>query len=257
MKPAEADMYSADGRFHQGKIGDGHYQYAVMDESGKISINLLTDTSGILLNNLLVGLGVEKQQADAIVDSILDWKDPDDLHRLNGAESDYYQSLPTPYRSKDADFDTLEELLLVQGVTQDILYGTEDRPGLLPFLTVHSPSRQINIFSARPELLKAVPFMTNDMVQAIVRHRDERDGRVDNSGLQSIMATGDMAKAVSCLTTADSNVYSIESIGYKKEGAGAYALNAVVRIEGGDRFRILSYQSPAHAETRKNESLLR
>ena len=99
----------------------------IFNESGKISLNGLTDASGIMVNNLLVNLGSPPEEANRIVDSILDWKDEDDLHRLNGAESDYYQSLPHPYKARNADFESLEELLLVKGVTPDILYRTDAR----------------------------------------------------------------------------------------------------------------------------------
>ena len=82
----------------------------------------------------------QDHHADIIVDSILDWKDADDLHRLNGAESDYYLSLPNPYRAKDANFDTLEELLLVRGVTPEILYGGGETKGIIQYLTLRPDS---------------------------------------------------------------------------------------------------------------------
>lgn len=173
----ELAVYSTDGTFHQGKMDEGYYRFAIADESGKININLLTDASGIILNNLLVNLGVEKNRADMIVDSLLDWKDADDLHRLHGAENDYYMSLPKPYKCKDANFDNLEELLLVQGVTQEILYGTEEKPGLIQFLTVHTSTPQININTAKPEVLKAVPSMTDDMVKTIMDYRTSDNGK--------------------------------------------------------------------------------
>src|SRR5512145_1718052 len=134
----ERDISPVDGTFRDGRLDDGYYRFAMTDESGKINVNLLTDASGIILNNLLVNLGAEKNQADTIVDSILDWKDGDDLHRLHGAENDYYLSLNNPYRAKDAYFDNLEELLLVKGMTRDILYGTDEKKSLIQYLTVYT-----------------------------------------------------------------------------------------------------------------------
>jgi general secretion pathway protein K len=251
----DAEVYSTDGSFHHGQTGDGHYQFASMDEAGKININLLTDDTAIVLNNLLVNLGVEKSQADTIVDSILDWKDGDDLHRLHGAESDYYMSLPNPYKAKDASFDNLEELLLVQGVTRDILYGAEGKPGLIKYLTVYSPSVQVNINTAPLDVLKAIPSMTDDMIQSIISYRTADNAKKDGSGLQSMLTAADYAKIASYVTTADSNIYSVEAIGYKSLVTGKYAIKAVVRIEGADRYKILYYQSPAHIEMPKNEQL--
>ena len=75
----------------------------------------------VILRNLINSLDLPGEDKDllvnTIVDSILDWKDPDDFHRLQGAESDYYQSLPHPYKAKNGNFDTVEELILVKGVT--------------------------------------------------------------------------------------------------------------------------------------------
>ncbi|HNS56987.1 MAG TPA: type II secretion system protein GspK [Smithellaceae bacterium] len=250
-----AEVYSTDGSFHHGQTGGGHYQFACMDETGKININLLTDATAVMLNNLLINLGVEESQADVIVDSILDWKDGDDLHRLHGAEDDYYGSLPQPYKAKNANFDTLEELLLVQGVTRDILYGAGGKPGLIKYLTLYSSSVQVNINTASVDVLKAIPSMTDDMIQTIISYREADNTKKDGSGLQSVFTAPDYAKVAPFVTTMDSNVYSIEAIGYKSPAGSQYAIRMVVRIEGADRYKILYYQNPAYIEMPKNEQL--
>lgn len=250
-----AEVYSPDGAFHHGQTGEGHYQFAIMDETGKININLLTDATAVILNNLLVNLGVEETKADVIVDSILDWKDGDDLHRLHGAEDDYYMGLPQPYKAKNANFDNLEELLLVQGVTRDILYGADGKPGLIKYLTLYSSSAQININTASVDVLKAIPSMTDEMIESIISYREADNTKRDGSGLQSIFTAADYARIATFVTTADSNVYSIEAIGFKSPAGSRYALRAVVGIEGADRYKILYYQNPAHVEISKNEQL--
>ena len=60
--------------------------------------------------------------------------DPDELPRLKGAESDYYLSLSPPYVSKNGPIDDLSELLLVQGITPEMYWGSAGSnvsPGLL------------------------------------------------------------------------------------------------------------------------------
>ena len=57
----------------------------------------------------------------------MDWRDPDDFYRLNGAENDYYHSLSEPYECKNGDLDTIEELLLVRGVTTELYYGIKKK----------------------------------------------------------------------------------------------------------------------------------
>ncbi len=56
-------------------------------------------------------------------DSILDWIDRDDVTREMGAESEYYQNLTSPYRPRNRIPRSLDELLLVRGVTEQLLYG--------------------------------------------------------------------------------------------------------------------------------------
>lgn len=250
----ETGVCMVDGSFYEAKMTDGFYKYAVTDEAGKININLLTDKTALLLNNLLVNLGVDKAQADIICDSILDWKDADDLHRLQGAETEYYMSLPEPYKSKDANFDNLEELLLVRGMTRDILFGAEGKPPLINYLTVYSSSQAININTASPDVLRAIPQMTEEMIQSILNYRKADNTKKDGSGLQSVLSTADYAKIASYVTTADSGIYTIASAGYKAPDSGRHAVKAVIRMEGADRYKILYYQSPAVIEIPKDES---
>jgi type II secretory pathway component PulK len=60
-----------------------------------------------------------------IADSILDWLDEDSDPRPNGSELEYYSVLPTPYAPKNGPIDSVEELLLVRGVTPELLFGID------------------------------------------------------------------------------------------------------------------------------------
>jgi general secretion pathway protein K len=247
MTFTEEEVYRTDGKFYYGDMSNGYYKFSLNDESGKININTMTDASGIILNNLLVNSGLEKEVADMIVDCILDWKDADDLTRLHGAEDDYYKSLPNPYKAKNANFDNLEELLLVKGVTPEIFYGNEEKPGLINFITLYSNTSKININTAVLEVLKAIPFMSDANVQQIIDYRNADNTKKDGTGIQTALA-GDYAKISQYISTSDSNVYAIEALGYKEKDNDkkGYPLKAIIMIEGNDRYRILYYQSPAN-----------
>ena len=118
-------------------FGQGQFEVKIENESGKININ---KAQRGLLKMMLDGFDLEESDKDVIVDSILDWRDKDDLHRLNGAEGDYYLSLPEPYKCKNGDFDLVEELLLVKGVTPEIFYG-----GLRDMTTVYQDTGATSI----------------------------------------------------------------------------------------------------------------
>jgi type II secretory pathway component PulK len=140
------------GRWVHARFDSKDYQVRVFDESGKISLNSeALDESN--LDAMLKNLGFDDESASIVADSILDWRDDNDLHRPNGAEDDYYQGLDTPYPAKDAPFDAVEELLFVRGVTRRAFYGADGYPGLREvFTTVHSSSR-VNV-SAVPEAVE-------------------------------------------------------------------------------------------------------
>jgi len=244
---AEEEVYRTDGTFYLGEMSNGYYKFSISDESGKININALNDVSGIILNNILVNAGVEKETADTIVDSILDWKDADDLTRLCGAENDYYISLANPYKAKNANFDNLEELLLVKGITSEILYGNEEKPGLINFTTIYSNTDKININVATPEVLKAIPSISDDNIRQIINYRQADNTKKNGTDIQAALA-GDYAKISQYISTGDSNVYSIEVLGYqeKENNKKGYLLKSIIILEGNDRYRILFYQSPAN-----------
>ena len=106
-------------------------RYGLMDESAKLNLNLLDrlkledeQVHTLLLN--IPGMTIE------IADALLDWIDADDTKRPYGAESEIYEALTPPYKAKNGPLESIDELLLVQGVTPALLYGEDaNRNGLL------------------------------------------------------------------------------------------------------------------------------
>lgn len=137
---------------------NGSFSYTIIDEDGKLNINKATAEQ---LKYIITVLGVEITDADKIVDPVMDWIDTDNLHRLNGAEEDYYQSLENPYSCKDGPLDIIEELLLVKGMTADIFYGgkeaeKQEQSGVMQYLSAKNSAR-INVNTA-PETVLAAAF---------------------------------------------------------------------------------------------------
>jgi type II secretory pathway component PulK len=100
------------------------FRYGVTDESAKINPNALmqVDPTGKVLHDTLMKL---PNMTEDVADAIVDWIDPDDEPRANGAENSYYMGLSPGYRCKNGPLDTVEELLYVRGVTPDLLFGTD------------------------------------------------------------------------------------------------------------------------------------
>jgi type II secretory pathway component PulK len=106
-------------------------RFGLTPESAKLDLNHATDTQiEMLLTPLLTDLQLDN--AAELIAAILDWRDEDSETRDGGAENDYYNELEPAYNAKNGPFDTVEELLLVKGITAAVLYGEDvDRNGIL------------------------------------------------------------------------------------------------------------------------------
>jgi general secretion pathway protein K len=134
-------------------LGSGEYTYRITDEEARVNVNTAPPER---LDRLLRGLGLDGQARDLMLDSLQDWKDPDDLHRLNGAESeDHYLKLPVPYRARNAPLQDPAELLQIRGVTPEFYWGTDDQPGLVDLVTVFG-RETVNINTAPALVLGAL-----------------------------------------------------------------------------------------------------
>ncbi|OGW52363.1 MAG: hypothetical protein A2Y81_03360 [Nitrospirae bacterium RBG_13_43_8] len=233
------EVWRIDGRPYKDQMGEGEYSVRITDESGKININMISDTNADILRNLLKTLGVQEEEVNTIVDSILDWKDADDLHHLSGAESEYYMSLPNPYKAKNANFDALEELLLVKGMTSEILYGDNEKKGIIDLLTVYSGTSKVNVNAAPREVLMAVPGITPEIADSIISFRE-------NDEIKSAGDVGIPPESGPYITFgSSSNVYTIDSAGIKGNSKTAFNVRAKIIIEGSNNYRYLYYKSPA------------
>ena len=155
------------------ELENGTITYTIKDENGKISIN---SSSKIILNKLLAYSGVkEKLDQDTISDSILDWIDSNKNHRLNGAEDDYYRTQSPPYLAKNGKIETLSELLKVRGITEEILYGSQEEDGeykgIAQFLTVYNYA-SINPNTTSAEVLTII-YSPEELAE-ILKNRTEK-----------------------------------------------------------------------------------
>jgi len=156
-------------------LNDAMLRATISDEYGKINLNALMDTSAggapqvrpeidqALREFFRLRASDDEESADLIVDSIIDWLDYDegDEEQPQGAENDYYNGLENPYACKNGPMDSIEELLLIKGITLEMYYGNPKLdPPVLPlfeYLTVHGDWQgRINPNTAQPEVIAAV-----------------------------------------------------------------------------------------------------
>jgi general secretion pathway protein K len=205
-------LWKADGTPHEWRLGDATADIAVQDESGKVDLNTGQEE---LLRGLLRVLGVDDKVLDALVDSIQDWKDADDLQRASGAELRQYEDTGLRYGPKNALFDSVEELQQVLGMNS-ALYQR-----LRPFITVHSQQPGINPLVAPREVLLAVPGWDATQVDAYLNLREQFVPGAPQPAPPPL--PGGYLSARSTLT------YEMSAIGRVPQGAIAI-IRAVVRI---------------------------
>lgn len=231
------EIWKVDGTPNMIQTDNGFYTVSITDESGKVDINT---TPEVILKSLLMNLDIELERVDIIVDSIMDWKDPDEFYRLHGAESDYYLLLPNPYKAKNTLFDTLEELLQVKGVSPEILYGNKEKKGLIDFLTVNSGTDVININAASREVLMSIPGITSQVADKIINKRQTQE----ISYVQQVQEVPEDNYILMdpYVTMEGFNIFTIESIGYKGNKKAGYGIKAIVNFISDDKYAYLYYK---------------
>ncbi len=224
----------------------GTYTLRVSDETGKFSIagSLSAGEKGKVLVDIISAAGAENSQE--ISDSILDWIDGNDLHRLNGAEGeDYYLRLPSPYECKNAALDTVDELLLVRGVTPELMRESGDLPGLRDLLTVYTRG-EINVNTVSRELLEVLLGPGSEhLAGAVIDRRaglDGIDGTADDEpyertgdvwrtpGLSEARTSQPMLRQLSVRST----FLSVEATGAVRQGRTARRIRVVIAKTGKD-----------------------
>ncbi|MBF0317681.1 MAG: general secretion pathway protein GspK [Nitrospirae bacterium] len=241
--PEDEARWQIDGNFRSVEIADGAALVRVMPETAKVDLNLSND---IILKGLVNALGIDTDTQDVIVDSIRDWMDSDDLHRLHGAESDYYMSLKHPYKAKNAPFDTIDELLMVRGITPEIFYGAGDKKGLRDFVTVYNrtDNSKINVNAAQKEVLMALPNLTEDIANVVIEHRKTTPFKNIAEFQALLPETYEAIKAYVNVPSENAEIFfSIDSVGRLVNNASSVGIKAVVEISGND-CKYLYYKMP-------------
>lgn len=150
----------------------------IVDESSKLNVNSLLNKKGKIdkqrvsqFKRLFSALGL----GDNLLNPLLDWLDPDDIVRIQGAESFYYMGLSMPYRCANGPLQTIGQIFLVKGMKDVRTFGEEGKKRLLDFLTIYSDGK-VNINTAPKEVLESLSDKLDEAVaEAIIEYRKEED----------------------------------------------------------------------------------
>jgi len=213
------------------KMGERErYDVSVTGEGGRLNLNWLTagedPTRLEILRRYLELKGVEMNDRDTMIDSLLDWVSPNiGLHHLNAPpESDDYYPPHAPLTSVD-------ELKKVFGWTAftSKLNWDED-------FTINS-SGPIDLAWASRDVLRALPGMRDDLVDRFLQLRsgqDGIDGTADDTQFTSLAdvetalgLTAEQSEQIEGLVAFKDQVFRIMSMG--KSGDVTRSLQMIVR----------------------------
>ena len=239
---------------------EGDFKVDCADESTKIDINGFASNSwaGRSLElhptaNMLMGLmGREeydplfeerlKMDRWELIGNIKDWVDPDDQRSglWGGDEDNLYDDFEPRYRSKNTRFDSLEELRLVAGITDEVFETFS------PSLSVHTKNFKVNVNSANPTMIRALlraftdPMLIPEpkLQEAVSYLMAERmflpgpfrnaDNFIQRAEARGLIFEPTARQALKSLVTTKSRVFRLTATGYVNDSTAT--IEQVIRV---------------------------
>jgi general secretion pathway protein K len=155
---SDSDFLTFDGDFYVTRT-DHESRLNINAFSNETTTNVLESSTGQALYALMSGLDEDQwfydQNLDRwdIISNLKDWVDTDTIRSgtNGGFEDDLYNQLDDPYLSKNAPFDTMEEIRLVDGWQDNLFERYGDQ------LTVFGDANgKINVTTADDPLIKGI-----------------------------------------------------------------------------------------------------
>ncbi len=164
------------------------YEARMTGEGGRLNLNrLLLGENPVnieVLERYLEVKGVDLNERDLMIDCLLDWIDPDNLVRVNGAEDD------TGYKPANQALRTLDELKRVKGWQE-----FTSRPDWDADFTLASQDAKIDVNWASRDVLLALPGMTEGLADRFIAMRrgpDDIEGTEDDVKFTNAAPGGDV-----------------------------------------------------------------
>jgi general secretion pathway protein K len=226
LRPNKGDQWPVDGTVQRLELGGHEIQVAVRDATGLVDLNL---ANAELLKVLFSVMGNDTQQQIKLVDALLDWRDPDDLSHLYGAEDDDYRAAGLTWTAHDAAFSSIEELRYLIGMTP------QKFAAIAPYITVYSDRAALNINYAPLELI------------SVLTSQNPSDETSESSPVRK-----SENPATSHPGTSHPGTYHIYASA-PRDGGVIASVEAVVNISNSSAkpYTVLNWQEPARFKFRK------
>lgn len=222
----------------KGSLAAGQsYEARITGEAGRLNLNWVVTGEDPgrreLLRKFLEIKGIDLNEREEMIDCLMDWVDPDNLVRINGAEDD------AGYQPANKFLTSLEDLKRVRAWEE-----FTSRPNWEEDLTLKSEPGTIDVKWASRDVLLSLPWMTEGLADRFIALRsgpDEIEGTEDDPVLNTPqliqIALGllpqqfnELAPLLSPASGNQPQVLRIVSLG--KSGAVTRTVRVVVRKTG-------------------------
>lgn len=219
------------------ELGEGTFELSMLPEEGRRNVNKLEDADW---EEVLDQANVPEELWPELIDCFNDWIDQGDEMRLNGAESDDSFYKDRGYKCKNAPLDTVEELLLIKGFHEGIVFGQPsedpDEPpllGIAPWLTTWGEGK-VNVNTASAEVLLTIPDIEQESVDEILERRNGVDGDPNtmDDGIKDLGQIPGLTAAMSERLTVSERKY-VRVISMGEVNDVRYGVWAILQADGG------------------------
>lgn len=209
----------------------------LLAETGKINLNTVDQ---IVLQTVLAHAphGADAQLASTSINrpaALLDWRDTDDLVRINGAEKAQYQEAGLSYQPSNQNFQSLEEVAMVLGIDAETYHWLE------PLVSVYSPHTSVNLQVASKEVLQLLLGNTEQVARYIAARTESAKKNLPLPPLPSGTVSAESAE------TTILTVISEARLEDKTSAVISVVLKKSISTGGATPFQVLNWQqNPAY-----------
>jgi general secretion pathway protein K len=210
------------------RIGQANLAVRYVSEAARIDLN---EAPKPLLAGLFTVLSARAPDADRYADRIIGWR-TEPKGGAQDKEASLYLAAGLSYVPRGAPFAHASELWLVQGLPPALVERA------LPFVTVYGGQPAVNVLDAAPEVLAALPDMTEDRLDNILNRRES--ATIAPKSAADILGTDDPAA-----TTKGSNAFRVDV--HIRFDDGRSAASEAVILLGSDKvpYQVLSWRDGA------------
>lgn len=211
--------WNFNGQLYPLQTAQGELEVSIRNASGLLDLN---KASSDQLNRLFGLISDDPEERNALVDRLHDWRDADDLRRLNGAEDKDYRAAGYDYATAGKDLTSLEELAYVMG------FDAARVNRLRPYVTLNSDTATVD-YRFASEQLTALLTSTGQSGSELTEALDQLDSELADLDLSQGGGTSQSKVfriEVNARTKQGGHARIVADVGLKNRGRKPYSIHS-------------------------------